>query len=56
MLISPEETADKPKVKAFREWIMAEAREHAEHHAELEAKQQAEWAAARKLQKAAGGV
>lgn len=55
-LISPEETADKPKVKAFREWIMAEAREHAEHHAELEAKQQAEWAAARKLQKAAGGV
>ena len=26
---------------------MAEAKEHAEHHAELEAKQQAEWAAAR---------
>ncbi|MAN80618.1 MAG: LysR family transcriptional regulator [Magnetovibrio sp.] len=55
-LISPEDTADKPKVKAFREWIMAEAREHAEHHAELEAKQQAEWAATRKLQKAAGNV
>jgi len=47
-LISPEDTADKPKVRAFRDWIMAEAREHAEHHRELEAKQQAEWAALHK--------
>ncbi len=44
-LISPEETADKPKVRAFRDWIMAEAREHAVQHAEMEARQQAEWAA-----------
>ena len=49
-LISPKETADKPKVKAFRDWIVAEAKEHAEHHAELEAKQQTEWAAVRRGQ------
>lgn len=50
-LISPEESADKPKVKAFRDWMMAEAREHTEHHVELEAVQQAEWAAQQKSKK-----
>ena len=48
-LISPKDTADKPKVRAFRDWIMAEAREHAEHHRELEARQQAERTALQKL-------
>lgn len=47
-LIVPEEIVDKPKVRAFRDWIMEEAREHAKHHAELEAQQQAEWAEAQR--------
>jgi len=28
-LVSPEETADRPKVKAFREWIVEETRKDA---------------------------
>lgn len=38
-LVCLEEVAEKPKIKAFREWILEQARLHSEHHAQLEAEQ-----------------
>ncbi|MEK9672973.1 MAG: transcriptional regulator GcvA [Rhodospirillaceae bacterium] len=47
-LVMPEDSAEKPKVRAFRDWIIYEAKAHAKHHAQLEARQIAEWAAQQK--------
>lgn len=46
-LIAPEETADKPKIRTFRDWLVEEARLHSEMHAKLDQEYQEKRAAER---------